>query len=109
MLKTVSKQSKQSKVSKLKLTCVKDIPLPHPSVKVKVTKDSFVLDTGHYECDIFTGHYKYEIPFKRCNTLSQVLKWIEHLSQKVWMSAKMLNTFIQLSLSRLPSCTLESK
>ena len=82
----------EGKAGCLKLVRFSDIPLHKPSVKVKATKDSFTIDTGHYT---------YDIDFNRCNTVNKIMRWMEHLSQKRWMSAKMLNTFVQLSLRRL--------
>jgi hypothetical protein len=63
-----------------------------PKSKVKMKKTYFAIDTGHYS---------YDIDFDRCDTVNKIIGWSNQLSQKTWMTTKMLNTFIRLSLNRI--------
>lgn len=45
--------------------------------------------------------YPYEIHFERCDTPAQILNWVRQLSQKRWVTAKILNDFTQLAFKRI--------
>lgn len=40
--------------------------------------------------------YEYDIPLRECETIHGVLRWIEHMREKSWMTDEMLSRLIAL-------------
>lgn len=39
--------------------------------------------------------FKYEIEFSRCNTQMKLLRWVNHLMEKTWMTTELASWFIE--------------
>lgn len=66
---------------------------------MKVPRSRTKTETGYFAID--TGTYEYRIDFGRCNTVEKIIGWMNHLSEKTWMTKEMLNVFVQMTLSRI--------
>lgn len=42
------------------------------------------------------GSFTYDIPLHECETIHGVLRWIEHMREKSWMTDEMLSRLIAL-------------
>lgn len=42
--------------------------------------------------------YEYNIPLNRCRNYTEILGWVLHLSEKTWVTSKLLRRFIHVAL-----------
>lgn len=71
----------------LVIKCLADVRTRQSRVRIK--GKYVVLDTGQVG-------YKYEFPLARCDTPSKLLAWVHHLSEKTWMSGRMIADLIEI-------------
>jgi hypothetical protein len=43
---------------------------------------------------------RYEIELKRCSTEAQLIEWVAHLCEKVWVTPQILRAFILLAAAQ---------
>ncbi|QDO82405.1 hypothetical protein FM037_03045 [Shewanella psychropiezotolerans] len=59
----------------------------------KVAKQVFIED-GHIVINVC---YEYNIPISDCNTPERIRSWVKQLSEKTWMTNKVMEQFIQIA------------
>lgn len=55
---------------------------------------------GHIVIDLFElcdAPSEYNIPLQKCTTSTQILGWVQHLSEKTWLTNDVLRRFVTLA------------
>lgn len=67
-------------------------PLPPP--KVRLGEDCFMVEMYNY-------NDTYDIEFSRCKNITQLLWWIHHLCETVWMDTTRVNDLIEVVAQKI--------
>ena len=74
-------------------------PLQH--VAVLLAFEFMIIKRGHIVIPIPGTRATYVIDLKECQTLHQINQWQDHLSEKMWVTSRILSDFRMLALTQM--------